>query len=52
MINILIQNGANLEVNGFIFHSKKKKISVSSNFVGCAAYHGKFQHIHKFIKHE
>jgi hypothetical protein len=40
MINTLIQNGANLEDVGFICHSKKKKNSVSSNFVGCAAYHG------------
>ena len=40
MINTLIQNGAKLDEVGFICHSRKKKNSVSSNIVGCAAYHG------------
>ena len=40
MINTLIQNGAKLDEVGFICHSRKKKYSVSSNIVGCAAYHG------------
>jgi hypothetical protein len=48
MINTLIKYGSKLDEVGFICHSKKKKNSVSSNFVGCAAYHGNLQLLKSF----
>lgn len=48
MINTLIKHGSKLDEVGFICHSKKKKNSVSSNFVGCAAYHGNLELLKSF----